>query len=137
MVICLKREELVELSLEESFVWELGLVLGDQGWGQRAAEGIFNDFVILSGTEQEADTRVLMRLLYIAVKGFEVKVKLPEVSRFKAANFQLNGDEGIEFTMIEKEVDREVLVAYLEGVLGADEAEVAPEFGEESAEMSE
>lgn len=43
----------------------------------------------------------------------------------------------MQATVEEDEVDREVLVANLHQVLRADEAEVSPELGEESAEMTE
>jgi hypothetical protein len=38
--------ELVELSLEELFVWELGLILGDESGRKCSIKRILSDFVI-------------------------------------------------------------------------------------------
>ena len=43
--------ELVEFGLEDFFVREEGYIVGDEGRGEGAAKCIFDDFLILGGTE--------------------------------------------------------------------------------------
>ena len=60
--------KLVQLGLKQLLVRQPGLVLRDERGRHRAAQRVFDDFVILRGTEQNADRRLLMRLLHIAVE---------------------------------------------------------------------
>lgn len=78
-----------------------------------------------------------MWLLHATVEGLEVEAELAEVFGAKLADLQLDGDEAREPAVEEHKVDQEVLVAYLYRVLGADEAEVAAELGDEAAQVAE
>ncbi len=77
-----------------------------------------------------------MRLLHVAVERLDVERELAEVGGLELVDLQLEGDEALQPAVEEHEVDREVLVADLHGVLRADEAEVATELGEEAAEVA-
>jgi hypothetical protein len=61
----------------------------------------------------------------------------PSPCTLELLGFQLEGDEALQPTVEEHEVDREVLVADLHRVLRADEAEVTAQLGEEAAQVSE
>ena len=64
----------MQLGLQQLLVRQLGLVVRDQRGRERAAEGIFDDFVVLAGAEQQADGRVFVGFLVVAVEGFEVEI---------------------------------------------------------------
>ena len=52
------------------------------------------------------------------------------------ANLQLERDQAREAAMEEHEIDGEVLVAHLDWVLRADEAEVSAQFADEAAQVA-
>ncbi len=56
----IQRIKLVQFGLQQLFIRQLGLVLGNQGRRQRAAEGVFDHFFILAGTQQHADGGVFI-----------------------------------------------------------------------------
>ena len=55
----------------------------------------------------------------------------------ESGGLELDGDEAIQPAMEEEEVEREILPADLDGILGADKAEIAAQLGEESAQVAE
>lgn len=78
-----------------------------------------------------------MGLLHVAVERLDVERELTEVGGLELLGLQLERYEALQATVEEHEVDREVLVADLDRILRADEAEVAHESGEEAAQMTE
>ncbi len=74
-----------------------------------------------------------MLLADVVVDGLEVEVELAEVFRLEAADLQLDGDQGVEPALEEQQIESEVLVAHLDRMLGADEAELPPEFSQKFA----
>ena len=127
----------MKFALEELFVGELGLVFSDEGRGEVAAHGVFDDFGILAGAEQHADGGVFVGLFRIAVERFEVEAEFAEVFRLEAADLEFDGDEAIQAAMEEEEVERKIPPADLERELGADEAEITAQFDEEVAELEQ
>jgi hypothetical protein len=101
----------------------------------RAVEGVFDDFRVLGGAEQEANGGVCVRFTDVAVEGFEVKLQLAEVLGLEAADLELNGDEAVQSTVKEEQIKGEVAVADLERILRADEAEIAAHFVDEIVEL--
>ncbi len=78
-----------------------------------------------------------MRLPHIAVECFDIKRELAQVGGLELLGLQLEGDEALQATVKEHEIDLEVLFADLHRVLRADEAEVATQLGEEASKMLE
>ena len=78
-----------------------------------------------------------MGLAVIAVEGLEVEVELAKVFGLETVHLQFDGDEAVEAAMEEQQIECEVATAYLYGIFGADETEVAPEFDEELPESRE
>src|SRR5205823_2408937 len=66
--------ELVQFSLEEFFVGQRGLVFGDESGRNRSGEGVFDDFVVFGGAEEDADRRAFVGFFDIAVESFEVEL---------------------------------------------------------------
>jgi len=78
-----------------------------------------------------------VRFLDVAVESLDVEAQLAAVLGLELAHFELEGDEAREAAVEEDEVDREILLADLYGVLGADEAKIATELGDEAAEVTQ
>ena len=64
--------------------------------------------------------------------GSGVELRTATIGGLEFFDLELEGYEALKRAVEEDEVNREVLVAHLEGILRADEAEVAAEFGNES-----
>ena len=127
----------MELGFEQFLVGEHGFILGDHGGGEAAAEAILDDFGVLGGAEQQANGGIFVGLAVVAVEGFEVEVDLTEVLRAEFANLQLDGDEAVHAAMEEQQIEREILSADLDGILGADEAEVPSQLSDEAAQIAQ
>lgn len=127
--------EFVEFGLEVVFVGELGLILGDERGREGAAEGVFDYFGVLRRAEEHADAGAFVRLLVIAVKGFELEFELAEVFGLEFVNFEFEVDKAVERAVEEEEVEPEIASADLDEVFAADVAKVASEFDEELAEF--
>ena len=88
--------KLVEFGLEEFLVWEAGLVFGDEGRGEGAAQGVFDDLVVLGGAEEHADGGLLMGLAHVAVESFEVEFELAQVFRLELVDLEFERHEALE-----------------------------------------
>ena len=127
--------EFVELGLQERLVRQPGLVLGDQGRGHGPAQSVFDDLVVLGGAEEYADRWPLMGLLHVAVEGLQVELELSEMVRLELIDFQLEGDQAVQCPVEEEEIQGEIPPADLEGVMAADEAEVAAQLDQELLQL--
>ena len=127
----------MEQALEQFFVQKLGLVNTDERRGKLAAHGDFDHFVVLGFAEQDADGGILVRLSDVAVEEFEVKIHLAEVLRLEVLDFQVKGDEALQFTMIKDEVNGVIVHADLEAHFFFKEDEVASEFEQEPAHVGD
>ena len=78
-----------------------------------------------------------MRLARVAVEGFEVEAQLAQVLGLETVHLQLDGDQAVEATMKEQQVEGEVPAANLHGVLRTDVTEVAAELDQERLEPCE
>ena len=125
----------MELGLEQLLVRQSGLVLGHQRGRHGPAEGVFDDLVVLRGTEEHADRRLLVRLLHVAVEGLQVELELAEMLGLELDDLQFERDQAIERPVEEEQVEGEVPPADLDRVLAADEAEVAAKFDQELLEL--
>jgi hypothetical protein len=120
--------KLVELGLQELFVGQAGLVLGDQRRRERARQGVLDYLVVLGRAQQNAERWPLVRLLHVAVQRLEIEFQLAEVLGLELANFQFYGDQGIKRPVEEEQIEGEVPAADLQRVLAADVARVATRF---------
>lgn len=104
----------------------------------RSATSATNRFVVLGRAEQHADRSALVRLLHVPNERLDVVAELPEVSGpLLLSDLQLERDQALQSPVEQDQVDREVLVAKLQGILGANEAEVPTEFGEEASHVAQ
>jgi hypothetical protein len=85
----------MQLGLKQFPVRQPSLVLRYQGRRHGSAEGVFDNLVVFGGTEENADRRLLMRLLDVAVEGFQVKLKLAEMFRLELDDLELERDQAI------------------------------------------
>ena len=118
----------MQLGLQQFLVRQLGLVLRDQRGRERAAERVLDDFVVLAGAEQQADGRAFVGFSVVAVERFEVEIELSQVFGRKTRGLKLDGDQAIESAVEKQQVERKILLADLQGVFAADEAEITTQF---------
>jgi hypothetical protein len=85
----LLRIELVQLGLQQQLLRQSRHVFGDEGWRQRPAERIFDDFRVLGRAQQDADRRTLVRFLDVAIQRLKVELELPDVLWLELADFQM------------------------------------------------
>ena len=126
--------KLVQLGFEQLLVGKPGLVFGDHSGRHGAAQGVFNDLMVLRGAQQHANRRLFVRLLDVAVEGFEVELQLAQILRLKFVNFQFKRHQTCEASMEKQQVEFEVSPADLDRVMTADKAEIATEFDKEILE---
>ena len=123
--------ELVEFCLQKPLVGQLRFVFGHQGGRHASTQGVFDDFMILRGTQQYADRRLLVRFLNVPVERFQIELQLAEIFGLELVDFQLDGHQTIERPIEKEQVEREIASADLQGVLASDKTEVAAQFNEE------
>jgi hypothetical protein len=127
----------MELGAEQSFVRQHRLIFGYQGRRDAAAEGVFDNLGILGGAEKHADGGALVGFPHIAVKGFEVELKLAEMLGLELVDLQLDGNEAHQPPVEEQEIKGKVPTTNLHRVFGANEAEISAEFGDEAAQIAQ
>ena len=76
-----------------------------------------------------------MRLAHVAVQRFEVEVQLAKVLGRKRSDLEFDRHQAVQTSVEEKQVQREVLPTHLHRVFRADVAEVAPQLGQEPAQV--
>ncbi len=59
-------------------------------------QSVFDDLIVLRGTQQHADRRALVRLAYIAVQGFKIELQLAKVFGLKFTDFQFDRDQTLQ-----------------------------------------
>ncbi len=91
--------------------------------------------MILRRTQEHADRRLLVRLLHVAVEGFQVELELAEVLRLELDDLEFKRDQAIERPVEEEQVECKISSADLDRVMTADEAEVAAKFDQEVLEL--
>lgn len=126
----------MKLFLEDFLVWQKSLVVGDEGWRERAAEGVFHDLRVLGGAEQEADGGILVGFADVGIEGFEVEFEFAEVFGLEAVDLEFDGDEAVQATVEEEQIKGEVAVADLERILGANEAKISTHFTDEVPKLA-
>ena len=120
----------MQLVLQDFFIGQAGLIFGDDSGRCGAAEGIFDDLVIFGCAEQDADGRLLVGLFYVAVECFEIELEFTHVFGLELFDFEFEGDEAVKAAVKEEEVELKIAFSDLDGVVAADEAEVASKFDE-------
>jgi hypothetical protein len=63
---------------------------------------------------------------YFAIKSLEIELQLSQIFGLEFIDLELDGDEGLQFPVIEQQVETEVLTADRQQILFADEREVSP-----------
>jgi hypothetical protein len=76
-----------------------------------------------------------MRLLDVAIEGFQVELKLAEMLGLELDDLELECDQAIERPVEEEEIEGEIPSANLDRVLATDVAEIAAELDQELLEL--
>ena len=132
-----KLVELAEFGLEKCFVGEGDPILRHHGGREGSAKGVFDDFGVLAGAEENPDGRIFVRFAHVTVQGFEIEIDFTEILGLEAAGLEFDGDKAVQGTMKEEQIESKILTADLDGKLRTDKTEVASEFGEEAPKVAQ
>src|SRR5712691_6573655 len=91
--------------------------------------------MVFRRAQQNTNRRLLVRLLHVAVESFQVELQLAEMLWLELFDLQFKGDQTVECSVEEQQVDGEVTSAHLKRVLAANETEVATQFDQELLEL--
>ena len=123
----------MQFLLQNRFRDHASFVLGYERRQEVSAHGVFDDFIVLGAAEQDTDAGVFMRTLAIAVKRFQIEGQLAQVGGLKAHCLEFEGYEALEVTMIEEQIEFEILIANLHTYSFADKSKAVTELHEEFA----
>ena len=103
----------VQLGLQQCFVWQLSLIFGDERRREGTAERIFDDLAIFGGAQQHTDGRTLVGLAHIPVERFQVELEFPEILRLEAVGFEFNRHQAVQAAMEEEKIERAIAATHL------------------------
>lgn len=87
--------------------------------------------MVLGRAQEHANARLLVRFLHVPIEGLQVEFQLAQMFRLKLLDLQLEGDQAIERSIEEQQVQHEIPSSDLEWVVAADKTEIAAQFDEE------
>ena len=129
-------ERLVEAGLEQFHGRQFGEIFADaDGFGIEFEE--FHLLGVGGGTEDEADGGFLAGGAIVLVEPAEVELHLPDVGGLEGFELQLDGDQPAEISMVEQQVEMEIVLADAHALLPGDEGEARPEFQEDAFHLAE
>ena len=126
----------MELLLEQFARGQGGQVLGDVDAGLAEFEE-FDLLLLFSGTENDAKRRFFAWLLLVFGEPAEIEFHLAFVVGFEVAELEVDGDEALEASVIEKEIEIEVVGIDLEAFLAGEEGKAVAEFEQEGFDLAE
>src|SRR5260370_863165 len=92
------------------------------------AHCIFHHLIILCTTKQNANTGILVRAFAVSVQSLQVESELSHVLWLKAPCLEFERDETLQITVIEKQIQFEILIAYLYTNLLTDKCKTVAKF---------
>jgi len=95
------------------------------------AEGILDFHIVLFRAEDDADGGLVAGAALLVVEQVQIEIHLAGKLRLEGADFEVEGDEGLEEAVVEEEVDEILLFPEGDPMLAADEAEAVAEFEQE------
>src|SRR4051812_6660702 len=98
----------MKLLLEERARWKLSHVTRDPDPAPVELQE-FDLLVRLVGAEDQADRRLLARLLLVLLEPAEIELHLAFVRGLEGAKLQLDRDQPPELAVVEEEIEEEVL----------------------------
>ena len=120
-----------QFAFEFAGKFRLQLIGGNADGVGFGAEGILDFHVVLFRAEDDADGWLVAVAAFPVVEQVQVEIHLSRELRFEGADFEVEGDEGLEEAVVEEEVDEILLFPEGDPVLAADEAEAVAEFEQE------
>jgi hypothetical protein len=122
------RIHFTQFTFEQRLIRQMKLVIRDERRRHTATQGILHNSVIFSGAEDKPNTRIFIRLPHIAVEGFKIKFKLPQMLWHKIRNLQLDSYKARQPAIIKQEVYIEIFIANLNTIFFANERKVLAEL---------
>src|ERR1035437_9317242 len=129
--------ELMQLAPEELLVRQRRLVFGDEGGGDGAGQGVFNDLVVLRGAKNDAAGGPFVGFAEVAVEGFQVELHFAKMLRLELRDLKIESHQALQRAMEEQEVEVEIPPTDLDAELFTGETKVRPEFDQELLEVGD
>lgn len=125
-----RRDRLVQLRLQRLTRRQHGQVLGNVDTAFAEFQQ-FDLLLLLAGAEDDADWRCFTRFQFVLRKPSKVQFHLTLVLSFEGAEFQLDGDETLEFAVVEQQIQIEVVVIDRQPFPAGHERKACAEFQQE------
>ena len=91
-----------------------------------------NLLAVFTGAEDDAQRWRFVRLLLMLGQPAQVKLHLALVGCFEFAEFQFDGHQSFQATVVEQQVDVEIVVVDLQTFLASDKSEPCPQLKKEA-----
>src|SRR5438270_12689909 len=101
-------------------------ILGDTDRRFRIPERVFRDHFILSFTDDQSNTWLVIRVPQQIVYGSKIEVHLAREFRCECSRLQIDNHERAKCQMVEEQVDIKILIPYFKVVLATDKSEPTP-----------
>ena len=118
----------LQLSLQFLRVGEVQLVLGDEKLVGDAAEGVFHQYFVFVGAEDDADGVGVAFHVLLSAEVVEVHVHLADVLVLHFAGFQVEQHEAAQYAVVEHQIHAVVAVVERDAKLPPHEREALAEF---------
>ncbi len=99
------------------------------------AHGVLNYFVILRSAEKNANAWIFMRPLPVAVQSLQIEGELAHMFWFKPSHFQFEGNEALQVSMIEEQIQFKILIANLNPNPFSNDSEAVSKLQKEFSEI--
>src|ERR1039458_7477533 len=116
--------ELMQLAPEELLVRQRRLVFGDEGGGDGAGQGVFDNLVVFRGAKHNADGGPFVGFAVVAVEGFQVELHFAKMLRLELRDLKIESHQALQCAMEEQEVEVEIPPADLDAELFTGETKV-------------
>ena len=107
--------------------------MGELGNAERlghVAKGVLGNNAVLFLAQNEADTRLVVRMAKQIIDGGKIEVHFSGILRFERATFKVENHEAPKLQVIEEKIDSVVLACDLKGYLPANEREADSQLKE-------
>lgn len=120
--------QFLQLISQDLLIRQPERIVGNKCRGHAAAQGIFHDRIILARAEDQAHARILIWFLHIPIQCFKIEIDLTDMLRLEPADLQLDRHKAGQRTVIEKQIDIEILPADLNSVFFTDKGKILAEL---------
>ena len=111
--------------------------LGDADRRGHVAERVFDNQLLLGFAEDQADARLVGRVLQEIVDDGQVEVHLAGILRFERPGFQIDNDKAAQLDVVEQQIDAVFLALDFQRILAAEKREADSKLQQELLQVGE